>query len=51
MALTESTSDEDIDKMFEMIDNIEERYKTNKLTNTREIYKNENNEIVTRAQK
>ena len=51
MALTESTSDEDIDKMFEMIDNIEERYKTNKLTNTREIYKNENNDIVTRAQK
>lgn len=51
LTLTESTSDEDIDKMFEMIDNIEERYKTNKLTNTREIYKNENNEIVTRAQK
>lgn len=51
MALTESTSDEDVEKMFEMIDNIEERYKTNKLTNTREIYKNENNEIVTRAQK
>lgn len=51
MTLTESTSDEDVEKMFEMIDNIEERYKTNKLTNTREIYKNENNEIVTRAQK
>ena len=51
MTLTESTSDEDVEKMFEMIDNIEERYKTNKLTNTREIYKNENNDIVTRAQK
>lgn len=51
MALTESTSDEDIEKMFTMIDNIEERYKTNKLTNTREIYVNESGDIVTRAQK
>ena len=51
MALTESTSDEDIDKIIDMIKKIGKRYKNHKLTNTREIYKNENNDIVTRAQK
>lgn len=51
LTLTESSTDDDIDKMNEMMDEIEERYKTNKLTNTREIYKNKNNELVTRAQK
>lgn len=51
LTLTESTSDEDIDKITEMVDTIEERYKNHKLTNTREIYVNKNNDIVTRAQK
>lgn len=51
LTLTESTSDEDIDKIIDMIKKIGKRYKNHKLTNTREIYKNENNEIVTRAQK
>ena len=51
MALTESTSDEDIEKMFTMIETIETKYNANELTNTREIYVNKNNKIVTRAQK
>ena len=51
MALTESTSDEDIDKIIDMIKKIGKRYKNHKLTNTREIYINKNKEIVTRAQK
>ena len=38
-------------KIIDMIKKIGKRYKNHKLTNTREIYKNENNEIVTRAQK
>lgn len=51
MALTESTSDEDVEKMFTMIETIETKYNANELTNTREIYVNKNNKIVTRAQK
>ena len=51
MALTESTSDEDIDKIIDMIKKIGKRYKYHKLTNTREIYVNETGDIVTRAQK
>lgn len=51
MALTESTSDEDIDKMNEIIDKIEERFKSGILTNTREIYVNEAGDIVTRAKR
>lgn len=51
MALTESTSDEDIDKIIDMIKKIGKRYKNHKLTNTREIYVNESGELVTRAQK
>lgn len=51
LTLTESTSDEDIDKIIDMIKKIGKRYKNHKLTNTREIYVNKNKEIVTRAQK
>lgn len=51
LTLTESTSDEDIDKIVDMIKKIGKRYKNHKLTNTREIYINKNKEIVTRAQK
>lgn len=51
LALTESTSDEDIDKIIDMIKKIGKRYKNHKLTNTREIYVNESGELVTRAQK
>lgn len=51
LTLTESTSDEDIDKIIDMIKKIGKRYKNHKLTNTREIYVNESGDIVTRAQK
>ena len=51
LAQTESTSDEDIDKIIDMIKKIGKRYKNHKLTNTREIYVNESGDIVTRAQK
>lgn len=51
LTLTESTSDEDIDKIIDMIKKIGKRYKNHKLTNTREIYVNETGDIVTRAQK
>ena len=51
LALTESTTDEDIDKIIDMIKKIGKRYKYHKLTNTREIYVNETGDIVTRAQK
>ena len=51
LTLTESTSDEDIDKIIDMIKKIGKRYKNHKLTNTREIYVNESGELVTRAQK
>ena len=51
LTLTESTSDEDIDKIIDMIKKIGKRYKNHKLTNTREIYVNESRDIVTRAQK
>lgn len=37
--------------MSKMIDDIEDKYNNHKLTNTREIYVNKNNKIVTRAQK
>ena len=51
LTLTESISDEDIDKIIDMIKKIGKRYKNHKLLNTREIYVNKNKEIVTRAQK
>lgn len=51
ITITESSSDEEINKMSKMIDDIEDKYNNHKLTNTREIYVNKNNEIVTRAQK
>ena len=51
LTLTESTSDEDIDKIIDMIKKIGKRYKNHKLTNTREIYVNKSGDIVTRAQK
>ena len=44
-------TDEDIDKIIDMIKKIGKRYKNHKLTNTREIYVNETGDIVTRAQK
>ena len=51
ITITESSSDEEINNMSKMIDDIEDKYNNHKLTNTREIYVNKNNEIVTRAQK
>lgn len=51
ITITESSSDEEIKNMSKMIDDIEDKYNNHKLTNTREIYVNKNNEIVTRAQK
>ena len=49
MAQTASTTEEDAGRMLTILDNIEKRYKTNKLKNTRIIYINENNELVTKA--
>ena len=49
MALTASTTEEDAGRMLTILDNIEKRYKTNKLKNTRIIYINENNELVTKS--
>ena len=51
ITITELSSDEEINKMSKMIDDIEDKYNNHKLTNTREIYVNESRELVTRAQK
>ena len=51
ITITESSSDEEINNMSKMIDDIEDKYNNHKLTNTREIYVNESGDIVTRAQK
>lgn len=51
LTLTESSTDKDVDKISNMMDQIEKLYNTRKLTNTREIYKNKNNELVTRAKR
>lgn len=51
MALTESSTDDDINKMNEMIDEIERRYKKGTLYTAREVYVNEAGDIVTRAKR